>query len=102
MTIIATIIVIVWLKGDSLRQIKQVFKSKNSYYGGLLGAAGSLGLFLAIANVDNIAIPAAIAAASPLVTVALARRFDKEHLNFHQYVGAVVVVLGIILLSITI
>jgi drug/metabolite transporter (DMT)-like permease len=102
MTIIAACIVVFWLKGDSVRQMKKVFKSKNTYYGGLLGATGSLGLFLAIANVENIAVPAAIAAASPLVTVALARRYDKEHLNFHQYVGAVVVVIGIAMLSFSI
>lgn len=99
--IVGILIVSIWLKKDSYRQIKKVLKIKDSVYGGLSIVVGTLGLFIAISKVENVAIPATIAAASPLVTVALARHFDKEHLRIHQYVGGLIIVLGISALSIS-
>ena len=71
-----------------------------SYACGALGSIGAAGLFLALDTIEAVAIPAAIAAAAPLVTALMAYVFDKEHLTFLQRVSTVIIVAGIVTLSI--
>lgn len=92
-------IFLVWLKKDRVSELKKLTNKPMFYVGCFVGGLGTIGLFLALESIDDITIPAAIAAASPLVTVLLARLFDKERLVPWQYVGAVVSVSGIVLLS---
>ena len=99
---VAILVYFVTIKKDNINEVVKVSKMPITILGGLSASVGTLGLFIAIQNTNNIAIPASIAAASPLITIALSRRFDKEHLSLHQYIGAVVVVLGIVLLSLSI
>lgn len=89
-----------WIKKDRIKKLKQALKLPLLHLGAVFGGLGAAGLFLAIDNVDNVAIPAVVAAAAPLMTAFLAYKFDKEHLTILQRFATVVIVSGIILLSI--
>lgn len=89
-----------WLKKDRVVKLKQAAKIPLLHLGAVFGGLGAAGLFLAIDNVDNIAIPAVVAAAAPLMTAFLAYKFDKEHLTIIQRFATIVIVSGIVLLSI--
>lgn len=99
-TVMAIIIYIVQVKKDRIKNLKNICSNKIAISGALMASVGTIGLFAAIENTVNIAIPATIAAASPLVTAVLARRFEHEKLHTYQYVGMFVVVGGIVALSV--
>jgi len=73
---------------------------KYAYQSGLLNAVGFIAFFAASEYVGSVIIAAVIAAASPLVTSALAHFFDGEVLSYYKRIGAVVVVAGVMLLNV--
>jgi len=97
--VVAFVVGLLWQRTSLIPETLEIAKLKLGYLGSIAAMCGTIGLFLALENVDNVAIPATIAAASPLVTVLLARHFDMERLTPRQYVAAVVVVAGIVLLG---
>ncbi len=96
----AILIYMLWVRKDRAANIRKIAKEPILYVGSFIATAGTIGLFAAIAKVDNVSIPAAIAAAAPLVTALLAYWFDKEHLTLLQRLSTGVIVGGIILLSV--
>ncbi|MCA9328416.1 EamA family transporter, partial [Candidatus Saccharibacteria bacterium] len=96
----ALLIYILWVKKDLIVQAKQIASDPLLYVGSTIATAGTIGFFAALANVENVAVPAAIAAASPLVTAFLAYFFDKEHLTILQRFATFVIVGGIVLISV--
>lgn len=93
----------IWLlfqKKNKLSDMKYIAKDKLAYTGGVAGASGQIAMFAALKYIPNVAILAAIAAAAPLVTAALAYFFDKERLTLFQRMSTFVIVAGIILLSV--
>lgn len=98
-TVNAFVIYAVWVKKDKISELRKGFTDPIVYLGGAVAIIGTLGLFGALDLLDNVSIPAAIAAASPLVTAFLAYRYDKEHLRLIQRVGSIAVVVGIIMIS---
>lgn len=98
-TSMAIVVYLFKVKHDRLSTIKLVFFNKIALVGGAMAAVGTVGMFIAIQNTSNIAIPATIAAASPLVTALLARHREHERLLKHQYAGMIFVVGGIAILS---
>jgi drug/metabolite transporter (DMT)-like permease len=99
--LVGIILGLVWMKANTWRYTSVVFVYRIGYTGVVAFAIGSVGIFIALENVNNVAVPASIAAASPLVTVFIARHYDKEHLLFRQYISAVVIVSGIAILGIS-
>lgn len=97
--IVALALSLAWDRRGIIKNTVAVFKLRLAYLGAIVASTGTIGLFIALENTDNVAIPATIAAASPLVTVALARHYDNEKLLPRQYIAAVVIVLGIVLLG---
>lgn len=100
--IISFLLLLIWPIKEKIESTKAIFRLRSAYIGSTIAAIGGGGLFIAIANIDNVSIPAAIAAASPLVTIWLARVYDKEHLSLHQYAGALFVVVSVVILSFTV
>jgi drug/metabolite transporter (DMT)-like permease len=98
--VIATAIYIIWVKKDRIKKIQNASKLPLLYIGSIFGGLGAVGLFAAFEQVDNVAIPAAIAAAAPLVTAYMAYIYDKEHLTKIQRFASIVIVGGIVLLAI--
>jgi drug/metabolite transporter (DMT)-like permease len=94
------IIFMIFQKKNKLRDFKRAAKYKLNYLGGICGSVGAMALFGALNSFDSVAIPAAIAAAAPLVTALLAYLLDKEHLTMLQRFATVIIVSGIILLNI--
>jgi drug/metabolite transporter (DMT)-like permease len=91
---------VVLQKHDKVTSIKKIARMKISYIGGSLGSIGAAGLFIALESIDEIAVPAAVAAAAPLVTAILAYIFDKEHLTVLQRFSTFIIVSGIVILAI--
>ena len=91
---------VVLQKHDKVTSIKKIARMKISYIGGSLGSIGAAGLFIALESIDEIAVPAAVAAAAPLVTAILAYVFDKEHLTVLQRFSTFIIVSGIVILAI--
>lgn len=90
----------IFQKKNKLRDISSLSNKKLMYIGGAAGAGGMIAINAALKYVDNIAIPAAVAAAAPMVTAILAYIFDKEHLTIVQRAAAVMIVVGIVILSV--
>ena len=93
-------ILLIFQKNNRFSELRKAGTFKMSYACGALGSIGAAGLFLALDTIEAVAIPAAIAAAAPLVTALMAYVFDKEHLTFLQRVSTVIIVAGIVTLSI--
>lgn len=66
---------------------------------GLLGVIGAVAFFIASDYIGSVVIPAVIASASPLVTSVMAYARDGERLSLYKRLGAVIVVLGLVLLN---
>lgn len=84
---------------------KEAFKlfskiNRTALFSGLLLTTGSTAFYLAASKEGNLVIPAVITSASPLITSLVANIIDKEKLSLMNRVGAVVVVLGLVLLNI--
>jgi drug/metabolite transporter (DMT)-like permease len=88
-----------WSKKGYKKSLKQAGSIPLLYLGSVIAGLGTVGLFAAIGQAENIAIPATIVAAAPLVTAYLAFIYDNEHLTGIQRFASVVVVGGIVLLS---
>ena len=99
--LVGSVMLLLFVKEKRLSLILSLARKKRVYIGGPLGSIGALGLFLALDTIDTVAIPAAIAAAAPLVTALLAYAIDKEHLTYLQRLATLVIVSGIILLAIS-
>lgn len=67
---------------------------------GIFVVAGAISFFSASDYAGSVVIPAVIASASPLVTSFMAYIRDKERLALYKRVGAIIIVLGLILLNI--
>ncbi len=81
----------------------ETMKYKNMTYawkGGLLAAFGMIAFFIGAEQGGSVVIPAVIASASPLVTSFMAHITDKEKLSVYKRIGAVIIVLGLMLLNI--
>jgi len=98
--VVAMLVYIILVKKNHKAEISLATKRPLMYAGALVGGIGTAGLFGALALADNVAIPASVAAAAPLMTAFLAYKYDREHLTSLQRIAAVVIVMGIILLSI--
>lgn len=92
-------ILLIFTRKNRVLEFKKAATYKIAYACGALGSIGAAGLFLALDSIDAVAIPAAIAAAAPLVTALMAYIFDREHLTLFQRLATVVIVAGIITLS---
>jgi drug/metabolite transporter (DMT)-like permease len=80
----------------------EVMKYKNMTYawkGGLLAAVGSSAFYIGAEQGGSVVIPAVIASASPLVTSFMAHIKDKEKLSAYKRIGAVLIVVGLMLLN---
>ena len=67
---------------------------------GILGGAGNVGLYLALARGGKASIVLPLVGLAPLVTVVLALVFLRERLNRSQIIGLVLALISIYLLSI--
>jgi len=72
---------------------------KHAWRGGALLSFGAIAFFVAAERSGSVVIPAVIASASPLVTSFLAFWRDEEKLPLYKRVGAVIIILGLIVLN---
>ena len=94
--------ILFWLILQKINRIQDLKKAVHDplySIAGLVGGIGLLGMTAALERADNIAVPTAIAAASPLVTALMAYIFNDEHLTVIQRYATVIIVGGIIMLS---
>ncbi len=80
----------------------EIMKYKNMTYawkGGLFATIGMSAFFVSAGYSGSVVIPAVIASASPLVTSFMAHIKDKETLSVYKRIGAVVIVIGLMLLN---
>jgi len=73
---------------------------KYAWHSGVLLSLGAIAFFVAAERSGSVVIPAVIASASPLVTSFMAYWRDEEKLPLHKRIGAVVIILGLMLLNI--
>jgi drug/metabolite transporter (DMT)-like permease len=83
------------------REASKLFSlaNRSALIAGLLLTTGSVAFYLAASKGGSVVIPAVIASASPLITSAAAYLFDRERLSVVNRFGAVIVVLGIVILN---
>lgn len=94
------LILVIFQKKRKIAEFRKAAKYKLNYIGGACGSVGAMALFGSLGYFDSVAVPAAIAAAAPLVTALLAYKFDHEHLTLLQRFGTLVIVSGIVFLNI--
>lgn len=101
-TMPASLVILFFKKENIPKAFSYLTSLKTWYYWlpGILAAGGVLTLTLANEKGNDVVIPAAVAAASPVVTVLLARIIDKDNLEKWKYVGVLLAVAGVILLNI--
>lgn len=75
-------------------------RMKYAWQAGVLLFFGAAAFFIAVETTQSVVVPAVIASASPLVTSFLAYFHDNERLNIFKRTGAIIVVVGIMLLNI--
>ncbi len=97
--LVAPVLFLLWTRRSATLEIKKASSDKLVYIGALAASVGSIGLFAAIQVVGNASFPSVFSAAAPLVTSILAFYFNKEHLQLRHRIGAVIIVVGIMLLS---
>lgn len=85
---------------NSFRAINYAIRDKTSLTCGFILTFGSLLFYIGGNIVGSVVLIIAVASAQPLVASVLGRIFNKEILAWHQRIGAVVVVLGILILNI--
>lgn len=73
---------------------------KHAWRAGFLGVVGAIGFFAASEHSGSVVIPAVIASASPLATSILAYFQEKERLPLYKRGGAIVVLIGLVLLNV--
>ena len=90
------------LKQRALPSLESVGYRNNrfAWQTGVWITLGAVTFFAATEHIGSVAIPAVLASASPLATSFLAYYRDNEKLTLLKRIGAVVVVLGIMLLNI--
>jgi drug/metabolite transporter (DMT)-like permease len=74
--------------------------TRNAWLAGGLTGLGALCFYLSTDLSGTVAIPAVIAAGSPLITSFMAFRKDGETLSAYKRLGAVLIALGVVLLNI--
>jgi len=74
--------------------------SPEAWIAGFLLTIGSSALFIASQYSGSVVVPAVIASAAPLVTSLFARIRDNERLSGYKRLGALIVVVGLMLLNI--
>lgn len=72
---------------------------KYAWWSGVFISLGAMAFFFSVDITGSVVIPAVIASASPLVTSFCAYYWDDEKLDVFKRVGAVIVVLGVMLLN---
>ncbi len=101
MAIFSIIYFILKQGSQSLNVHKHSFvNNKFGVFGGLALTLGSIIFYATSETTGNLVIPAVIASASPLVTSLLANKIDGEKLLYSKRVGAILVVIGIVILNI--
>lgn len=83
-----------------LEDIKKSLTHKRALFAGLVVTLGSLSFLIGSTLVGSVVIILSIASAEPLVAALLSRVFDKEILEMHKRVGAVIVVAALIILNV--
>lgn len=91
--------VVVRKKLPALREMRYT-NMKYAWLAGVLLSFGAMAFFFSVEATGGVAIPAVIASASPLVTSFCAYYWDREQLRVFKRVGAIIVVVGIMLLNI--
>ncbi|MGH7782785.1 MAG: EamA family transporter [Candidatus Binatia bacterium] len=80
--------------------VKRALTDRASILSGTTYCAGSIGFYYCSVRVGSVIIPVIIGSVATLVTSALSAFFDGERLNVWKRVGAVVAVVGIVLINI--
>lgn len=102
LTMMSQCALVMFLRKISIRKTLVKLSERTSWPMWLAGALQSIGLaalFLAQDVGGSVVVPAVMASASPLVTAGLAAYFDKEKLLKINYIGAIVIVVGIMLIN---
>ena len=81
-------------------QLLRYSNMQHAWRAGFLGVVGAIAFFAASEHSGSVVIPAVIASASPLATSILAYVRDRERLPFYKRCGAIVVLIGLVLLNI--
>ncbi|MBW3568823.1 EamA family transporter [Candidatus Parcubacteria bacterium] len=87
-------------KSATIKSLRNLRKNKIGIASGLTLTLGAIGFFVGSEISGNLIIPAVIASASVLVTSLLAAIFDKEKIIITKRAGAVLVVVGVVMLNI--
>lgn len=86
-------------KNELRGTIPSIIHNKFGLFAGATLTLGSVTFYISAEASGGVVVPAVIAAGSPLVTSLLAAVFDKEKLIITKRIGAVMVVLGVVLLN---
>lgn len=86
-------------KNNTHNVFKEIIRHKLAVIAGILLTFGSITFFIAIQGLGSVVVPAVIASASPLATSFFAAVYDKERLRLYQHIGALMVIVGIIILN---
>ena len=99
-TTILSFLYYIWVRRalPSLQNLKYK-NAKYAWHAGLLLTMGTVGFFAASEYAGSCCIPAVIASAAPLVTSFVAYARDGEKLSLYKRIGAVVVIIGLMLLN---
>ncbi len=74
-------------------------KTKSAWVAGVLMGFGTVFFYLSLEFSTTVAVPAVIAAGSPLVTSFMSHQIDGEKLTLYKRIGAVLIIGGVMLLN---
>jgi drug/metabolite transporter (DMT)-like permease len=96
---IAFFVLFATVRQRPLAAIKSASVNKTVLMTGVTATTGALALYIGSDYAGNIVIPSVIAACAPLVASGWGAAIDKERLGIFKRLGAVIVVIGIIILN---
>lgn len=95
----ALIILLVAIGFKSSFAVKRPLKNKTVLLAAVVFQIGSITFYVGSIEAGSVIIPAVIAAAAPLISSGLAAVYDKEKVGLVKRFGAVIVVVGIVILN---
>lgn len=98
--VMAVIFLLLMSEGSLIQKTRRIMGSTTAIKAGAIYTVGSIGFYYSSVKVGSIIIPLVVSSTSPLVASALGAVYDGERLSLLKRTGAIIAVLGIVLINI--
>jgi drug/metabolite transporter (DMT)-like permease len=98
-TVAALIFLLIKVRTRINSNLRRVVRDRTTLAAGSIYTVGSIGFYYSSVRVGSVIIPVIVSSIAPLVTSTLSAVIDKEHLTLLKRAGAVIAVVGVILIN---